>query len=84
MEIAERVRQAVVDAFPGCDPRLEWDDGLQKVVGVVLWDDFEKLDHVTRQRKLWSVLKKALGPNAQQVSLLLTYTPHEYETYLAA
>ena len=84
MEIAERVRRAVVEGFPGCDPRLEWDEGLQKVVGVLLWDGFETLDHATRQRRLWNVLKKALGPDAQQVSLLLTYTPREYEVYLAA
>ena len=84
METVERIRQIAAESFPGCDPRLEWDEDLQKVVGVIIWDGFGKLDHASRQGKLWKVLKDALGPDMQQVSLLLTYTPRDYNTMMAA
>lgn len=84
MEIVEQIKRILGEHFGGCDPKIEWDEDLQKVVGVVLWQDFEKLDHATRQRKLWSVLRHDLGADAQRVSLLLTFTPKEYETQLAA
>jgi len=82
--IVERIKTAATAEFAGSDPQVEWDEDLQKVVGVILWDGFGRMHHARRQTKLWTVLKKTLGKDAQWVSLILAYTPDEYNVMMAA
>lgn len=84
MELIERLVGAAAAKFRGVDTKLEWDDGLQKVTGFLIWDGFEEMDHVSRQQKVWEMVRGELGSEAVNVSLLLAYTPQEYETLMAA
>jgi hypothetical protein len=83
-DIVERLIEVAKKNYPGCEVKVKWDKGLEKVVGFILWDGFAEMDHVSRQGGLYDVLDRELGPDAEEVSLLLTYTPKEYNTLMAA
>ena len=55
-----------------------------RISGYVVSHHFDDLDQVDRQKSLRQVLKDALGPDVQEVSIILTYTPHEMRVMQAA
>ena len=79
--------QAVVDilqaAFPGIDVKIEVLPG-GRISGFVVWAGFAGLDQVDRQNQIRTVLREKLGTDAQQVGVLLTYTPDELHAMNAA
>ena len=79
----QRVRKILQDNFAGIRIDLEQIPG-QKIAGSVVWDGFAGLDHVDRQHLVRQALQAALGPEIQQVGILLTYTPEELGAMLAA
>ncbi len=65
-------------AFAGADVSLEVAPAISKIGGAVVWDGFEPLGQLDRQRRLWSALRDALSDDEQfQVTAILTLTPTE-------
>ena len=49
-----------------------------KVSGFVVWKDFEGMDQVDRQGRVWDVLRAELSPDEQlRITAILTMTPAE-------
>ncbi len=79
----QKVRDLLQTAFPGIDVDFEvLPDG--RISGSVVWAGFAELDHVDRQKKIRELLLEKLGAEAQQVGVLLTYTPDEIKEMNAA
>ena len=55
-----------------------------RVTGHIVSRHFRNLDQVDRQTKIRQVLRDGLGPDAQNLSVILTYTPHEMRVMQAA
>ena len=58
---------------------FEFDDGIGKYTGHVVHRDFRGVSIPDRQRIAWEVLRRRFGEDSQQVSLVLTYSPAEWE-----
>jgi hypothetical protein len=71
--------------------RRQWPDvvdaldevrGSQRVTGVIISREFEKLGHDARQRKLWRILNKALtSDELSQVGPIATLSPAEVTVF---
>ncbi|GEM_PF-2595630 len=46
--------------------------------GYILSADFEELSFLKRQKRVFNILRPALGADVQSISMLFTYTPEEY------
>ena len=79
----QRVRAILEAAFPGIDINTEVLPD-KRITGSVIWAGFADLDEVERQSRVRSVLRRELGADAQQVGVLLTYTPDELRSMNAA
>ena len=79
----QKVRAVLETAFPDISVDTEvLPDG--RISGSVVWAGFAGLDEVDRQTKVRDVLRQELGADAQQVGVLLTYTPDELKAMKAA
>ena len=80
-ELIERVRAALERAFPGATVSLEQAIPLEKVGGVLLWDDFETMEQIERQQLLAKKLRESLsGSDLLRVTAILTLTSAEVST----
>ncbi len=79
----ERVKRALAERLHGIKAELEQLPG-GRISGHVIWDGFADQEHVDRQRVIRDALRASLGPEAQQVGVLLAYTPRELELMAAA
>ena len=79
----QQIAQILTQAFPGMTIDLDETLG-PRVHGRIVWDGFDGKDQVDRQTAVRQALKQKLGPEAQQVGVLLTYTPTELEAMQAA
>ena len=83
MGFEERVSQVLMAAFPGAAVDVAF-GGAERLSGHLVWNGFERKAQMTRQRLVHRVLRKALGPDAQRISIILTYTPREYDLMATA
>ncbi len=79
----QQIAQILTQAFPGMTIDLDETRG-PRVQGRIVWDGFTGKDQVDRQTTVRERLKQELGAEAQQVGVLLTYTPTEIEAMQAA
>ena len=64
--------------FPGSLAELEQARPLRKVGGYLIWDGFEDVEQLDRQRQLGRVLRANLNSSEQsKVTTILTLTPAE-------
>ena len=76
--LIQRLNQILQQEFPGSIPELEVVKPLQKVGGFLLWDGFDDLDQLDRQRKVSEVIREQLPPHeAVRVTTIFTMTPAE-------
>ena len=81
--MGQEVTDALKAAFPGIEVSIDvLPDG--RISGSVVWEGFAGLDQVDRQNKIRTLLRQKLGADAQQVGVLLTYTPDELNAMNAA
>ena len=81
--MVERVREVLQRSFPSIELDLEvMTSG--RITGNAVWSGFADFDQVDRQTMLRDALRKELGADATQVSVLLTYTPRELYAMKAA
>ncbi len=55
-----------------------------RISGSVIWAGFGEMDEVERQNLVRAELRDKLGERAQNVGVLLTYTPEELDAMNAA
>ena len=55
------------------------DTGEERVSGYLVSEQFDNLEQIQRQRLVRETLQQELGPEVQGVSIILTYTPIEFE-----
>ena len=84
MDIDDRVSQLLVSRFPGAVVEVGRFHGAERVHGHILWDGFDDVEQFERQRQIYEALQEGLGADAMQVSIILAYTPFEYELMSAA
>ncbi|MBM3957740.1 MAG: hypothetical protein FJ313_06770 [Gemmatimonadetes bacterium] len=80
-----KLRKMLVDGFPGAEVRdLGRPPEGSRIGGVLLWKRFEGLDQIDRQQAVWRLLRARLTPEEQQeIGLIMTLTPHEFEMITA-
>ena len=78
-DLAARVNAILIQEFPGSQVDVGKFYGAERVSGEIVWDGFEGLDHLDRQKRVHEALRRGLGAEAIGVSTILAYTPHESE-----
>lgn len=79
--LEEKVVQVVRSRLAGDADLEKLPDG--RFIGHVISPRFDDIDYEQRRNLLWSVLKADLAPQEYpQVSMLLTYTPEEWNVTL--
>lgn len=80
----EKITEILTQHYQGARVELERTPGSEKVSGLIVWDGFDGEEAIDRQRALYRLLRSQLGADAQQVSVIFTYTPHEFALMNAA
>lgn len=76
--VAERVRSTLEGAFPGAKIDLEQASPSDKIGGTLIWDGFENMEQIDRQRQLAKVIREGLSREDQlRVTAILTFTNAE-------
>lgn len=78
-----KIKQVLEAQFAGIEVDFDKPSG-ERVNGHVVWEGFTGHDHVDRQQRVRQALRDGLGADAQQVGILLTYTPRELRAMMAA
>ena len=76
MDLEEHLKDVLETAFPGATIQLEgWGP---RVGGSIVWEGFDNLDQLDRQRQLRNAIDSNLSEDElNRVSLILTLTHHE-------
>ena len=78
MPIAVQVERALQQIYPQSQISVDQAYGAEKVSGYVVWNGFEGQSIEDRQTAIYRNLRDALGEQARFISLIFTYTPHEF------
>ena len=80
----EQILNALRVHFPDVQGDVTLETTTGRYNGHILSKDFKKLSFVERQRRVFSILRETLGAETQNISMLFTYTPAEYDSLLQA
>lgn len=72
------VKNVLVTNF-GNHLEVSRESGEERVSGYLVWDGFNDLEPIDRQHLVREVLRRELRAEVQGVSIILTYTPKEFE-----
>ena len=76
--LSRRLKSILAESFPGASLRIERRGPLKKYGGIIVWQGFEGMEQIDRQRQLWSRLRSALSAEDQlRITAILTMTPAE-------
>ena len=82
------MEQEILDAlrpqFPDVQGSVLLEPSTDLYNGHILSEGYKGLSFVERQHRISKLLRDALGPQTALISILFTYTPHEYEQLLQA
>lgn len=78
---AKKIKDILLEFFAEDELQIETEpDG--RVSGFIISDKFIDMDHLARQRKIWSLLRKKLTKSEQMKILgFVAFTPAEHEAY---
>jgi hypothetical protein len=84
MEDLEAAINALVESkYAGSKVQFDHDPGYSKIIGTVVWDDFEGHSQSERQHDLWQVLRSGLDSDQiVRIGLLMTLTHAELDAIL--
>ena len=75
--------EALQALFPKSDygdfSSFEFDNAIGKFVGHVVHHEFRGLAVPERQERIWKLFRETFGEEANEISLVLTYSPEEWE-----
>ncbi len=81
-KLRERLERALRQEFDGMEVDFGPQQPMQsRLSGMLTWNGFRDEDFTDRQRRVWDVIRDALGADSAQVSTLVTLTPDEVATY---
>ena len=84
VQLIDKVTKSLHQAFPGCEAKIEPGSAARRIGGVLIWNGFDGVDQIDRQRMVREALDKAVpGPDRRSVSLILTLTPTEMQVMKA-
>lgn len=84
MDFAERVTNLLRRHFQGARTEVDFAYGAERASGYIVWDGFDDMEPIDRQHMLFDVLRGELREDVQRVSIILTYTPDEYNIMASA
>ena len=58
---------------------IDFPSGAHRACGYIISKDFENLEAIKQQTLVRDYLREQLGTSTEYVSVILTYTPHEYK-----
>lgn len=76
-ELIERLNQLFGGQFPGSVAELELVHPINKVGGYLIWDGFEEMEQIDRQRQVSRVVRTMMPDDRSRVTTILTLTPAE-------
>lgn len=79
MDFKERVKTLLEERFPGAAIQVDASPYSDKVSGYLVWGGFEDLEQIDRQDLVISWLHQRLGTEDRSISVILTYSPNEYQ-----
>ena len=80
----QEILAALSRDFPDVKGDIALESSTDRYNGHILSDRFQGLSFLERQKRVFDILRDALGEKTQSISMLFTYTPSEYESLLAA
>ena len=80
----QEVLNALRPYFPDISGNIILEATTDRYNGHILSAGFQGLTFVERQQQVFDILRQAIGPETQRISMLFTYTPNEYELLQAA
>lgn len=76
--LVEKLKQLFESQFSGATADLEVVKPLKKVGGFLVWEGFEGIEQIDRQRQLRHAVRDGLTPEEQaRLTTILTVTPAE-------
>ena len=81
----DKLKNLLRSEFPGSREDLEWyPPRNRKVGGALIWDGFQGLEPLDRQRRVWTVLREHLSRDDQlRITAVFTFTPAEWSVMTA-
>lgn len=77
-ELTKQVQRILELEFPGSTAILDPASPLEKVGGLLIWNGFDQMEQIDRQRKLMAKLREKLSrDDLLQITAILTLTPAE-------
>jgi hypothetical protein len=77
-QVKSRIDELLTRRFPGSSAELEVYPETHKVGGYLIWDGFEAIEPLDRQRQLHQVLREEIGKNYRsEVTSIFAMTPAE-------
>ena len=80
----EEVIYVLRHRFTDAEIKLEPGEDGERTHGFIIWEGFAPLSFLERQNLIHATLQNAPDAEAQQIGMLFTYTPNEYEQLQAA
>jgi acid stress-induced BolA-like protein IbaG/YrbA len=82
-KLSEKVRRILETAFPSRESLdIRNDDG---IIGVLVCEEFEGLEAIDRQDRIWSVLDRSLNDEEKrQIQIIVAATPAEHLGHMVA
>lgn len=80
----QKILEALRIHFPDVQGDVTLEPTTDHYNGHILSESFKDMSLLERQRRVSSVVRETLGPEAKRVSMLFTYTPGEYEALQAS
>ncbi len=80
----EEITDALRSRFTEAEIKLEPGEDGERIHGFLIWEGFAPLNFLERQHLVHNTLRDALEAEAEQVGMVFTYTPAEYDLLQAA
>lgn len=75
----DRVREILERNFSNADINLDRSSGTERLSGYIIWSGFNKVEQLDRQRLIYNTLRDELQADAAKISIILAYSPEEWE-----
>ena len=81
----DKLRDTLRSQFPGSREDLErYPPRNRKVGGALIWDGFQDLEPLERQKRVWAALRERLSREDQlRITAIFTFTPAEWSVMTA-
>ena len=81
---AKDIIEALRARFDNATVEIEFEETTDRFNGHLTWEGFQEVSFLERQRMVYGFLREKFGADAQNISMIFTYTPFEREEILAA